>query len=110
MNDLSDELMEFLNYVEHSNDETAEGSKGTLVKNIHEKVVKVKNDVNVEVEFMTLLERDREKLEEGRIEGIKEAISKLLSKGKSESEIADLLEISIEIVNEVKKNGNKINR
>lgn len=72
MNDLSDELIGFLNYVENSNDKTAENSKGTLVKNIHKKVIKVKNDASVEVEFMTLLERDREKIEEGRKEGIEE--------------------------------------
>ena len=40
MNDLSDELIGFLNYVENSNDKTAENSKGTLVKNIHKKVIK----------------------------------------------------------------------
>ena len=69
MKDISDELIEFLRYVEQSNDKIAEESKGTLVKNVHKKVLKVKNSQNVEVEFMTLLERDREKIEEGREEG-----------------------------------------
>ncbi len=68
MKDLSDELIGFLEYVEHSYDKTAEKTKGTLVKNIHRRVIEVKNNPNVEVEFMTLLERDREKLEEGRME------------------------------------------
>ncbi len=68
MKDLSDELIEFLKYVEHSDDKTAEESMGTLVKNIHKRVIEVKNNPNVEVEFMTLLERDREKIEEGREE------------------------------------------
>lgn len=72
MKDLSDELIGFLEYVEHSDDKTAEKTKGTLVKNIHRRVIEVKNNPNVEVEFMTLLERDREKLEEGREEGKKE--------------------------------------
>lgn len=66
--DLSDELLEFLRYVENSSDEEAENAKGELVKHIHKKVVAVKNDVSTEVEFMTLLERDREKIEEGKIE------------------------------------------
>lgn len=69
MKDISDELIEFLRYVEQSNDKIAEESKGILVKNVHKKVLKVKNSQNVEVEFMTLLERDREKIEEGREEG-----------------------------------------
>lgn len=40
MNDLSEELIEFLKYVENSTDEVAEESKGTLVKNIHKKLEK----------------------------------------------------------------------
>ena len=72
MKDLSDELIGFLEYVEHSDDKIAEKAKGTLVKNIHRRVIEVKSNPNVEVEFMTLLERDREKLEEGRAEGREE--------------------------------------
>ncbi|MDI9216908.1 MULTISPECIES: Rpn family recombination-promoting nuclease/putative transposase [Clostridium] len=72
MKDLDDELIDFLEYVEHSDDKTAEKTTGTLVKNIHKRVIEVKNNPNVEVEFMTLLERDREKLEEGREEGYEE--------------------------------------
>ena len=72
MKDLSDELIGFFEYVEHSDDKIAEKAKGTLVKNIHRRVIEVKSNPNVEVEFMTLLERDREKLEEGREEGKKE--------------------------------------
>ena len=74
MKDLNDEIIEFLKYVEHSDSEIAAKAKGDLVKNIHKKVIEVKNNPNVEVEFMTLLERDREKIEEGRQEGIKEGI------------------------------------
>ena len=65
MNDLSNELLDFLEYIEHSDDKTASNSEGTLVKNIHKRVKEVKNDVKLEVEYMTLLERDREKIEEG---------------------------------------------
>lgn len=53
-------------------------SKGNLVKHIHERVEEVKNDASMEVGFMTLLERDREKIEEGiekgRIEIAKEML------------------------------------
>lgn len=68
MKDLSDELNGFLEYLEHSDNKTAEKTKGTLVKNIHKRVIEVKSNPSVEVEFITLLERDREKLEEGRME------------------------------------------
>lgn len=70
--DLSDELIEFLKYVENSDDKTAEESTGTLVKNIHKRVKEIKNNPKVEVEFMTLLERDREKIEEGIEKGREE--------------------------------------
>ena len=63
--DLNSELLEFLSYVENSSDEVADNAEGTLVKNIHKRVNAVKRDKNTEVEFMTLLERDREKIEEG---------------------------------------------
>ncbi|MPQ45065.1 Rpn family recombination-promoting nuclease/putative transposase [Clostridium tarantellae] len=109
--DLSDELIEFLKYIEHSDDKTAEESTGELVKNIHKRVIEVKNNPNVEVEFMTLLERDREKLEEGRAEGIEEGreegieltkkVFKLLSKGESIANIAKLCHISEEKVKEI---------
>ena len=72
INDLSEELLEFLAYVEDSTDDTVKHAKGNLVKNIHKRVREVKNDISVEVEFMTLLERDREKIEEGREEGREE--------------------------------------
>lgn len=65
MKDLSEELIDFLEYIEHSDDKTANNSEGTLVKNVHRKVKEVKSDVELEVEYMTLLERDREKIEEG---------------------------------------------
>ena len=58
MKDLSEELLEFLAYVENSTDNIVKSAKGNLVKNIHMRVQDVKNDISMEVEFMTLLERD----------------------------------------------------
>ena len=68
INDLDIEILEFLNYVEDSTDSVAANAKSELVKHIHERVNAVKKDKNMEVEFMTLLERDREKIEEGKTE------------------------------------------
>ena len=80
LKDLDEELLEFLAYVEDSTDDTVNHSKGNLVKSIHKKVQEVKNDISMEVHilkkceaqprtYMTLLERDREKIEEGMEEG-----------------------------------------
>ena len=76
MNDLSEELLEFLNYVEDSTDDKVKHIKGKLVKTIHKRVQEVKNDISMEVEYMTLLERDREKIEEGIEQGIEQGEKK----------------------------------
>lgn len=69
-------MHDFLRYIENTTDRVAEESSGNLVKHIHEKVKEVKNNKIVEVEYMTLLERDREKIEEGKAE----LLIKLLTK------------------------------
>ena len=85
------------------------------MKKIHQKVVEVKNNPNMEVEFMTLLERDREKIEEGRAEGIEEGreegieqgieltkrVFKLSYAGKSIKEISKECNISEEEVERI---------
>ncbi|NRY63769.1 Rpn family recombination-promoting nuclease/putative transposase [Clostridium beijerinckii] len=78
MKDLSYELLEFLDYIEDSTEDRVKRAKGNLVKNIHKRVNEVKNDISVEVEFMTLLERDREKIEEGKIEGKMEGLKETI--------------------------------
>ncbi|MDG5853143.1 Rpn family recombination-promoting nuclease/putative transposase [Clostridium beijerinckii] len=103
MNDLSDELLEFLAYVEDSTDDKVKHAKGNLVKNIHRRVKEVKSDISVEVEFMTLLERDREKIEEGREEGIllTKKVLKLSNSGCTISQIAKECNISEEEVRRI---------
>lgn len=66
--DLNDELIDFFRYVEYLNSKVAEESNGSLVRNIHKKVIEIKNNQDVEVAFMTLLERNKEKIKEGRQE------------------------------------------
>ncbi|WP_330680470.1 hypothetical protein [Holtiella tumoricola] len=78
---MDEELLEFLAYVEHSTDAVANTAKSMLVKEIHKKVTYLKQDKSMEVQYMTLLERDKEKFEEGkeegREEGIKEGVYKV---------------------------------
>lgn len=100
MNDLSEELLEFLAYVEDSTEDTVNHSKGNLVKNIHKRVQDVKNDISVEVEFMTLLERDREKIEEGKVELlIKQLIKKFkVIPDEYKDKLKSLSEENIELI------------
>lgn len=84
LDDVDSEMHDFLRYIENTTDMAAETSSGNLVKHIHEKVKEVKNNKIVEVEYMTLLERDREKIEQGIEQGIEigkaELLIKLLTK------------------------------
>lgn len=86
IDDLEEELLEFLRYVEDSSEKTVKSTKGKLVKHIHEKVINVKKDKKVEVEFMTLLERDREKIEEGKVELLIKQLYKKFGKVPKEYE------------------------
>ena len=114
LNDVDSEMHDFLRYIEDTTDLAAEKSSGNLVKHIHKKVKEVKNNEKVEVEYMTLLERDREKIEEGIEQGIEQ--------GRAEREIdiainlLDILEddviaektgLSLEVVKELREKNNK---
>jgi hypothetical protein len=101
MKDLSEELLEFLGYVENSTDSMAKSAKGNLVKSIHKRVQEVKNDISVEVEFMTLLERDREKIE-GKIEVAKNLLDIL-----DDETIAKKTGLSVEQIKKLRNNDNK---
>ena len=116
MKDLSEELLEFLEYIETSTDYVVKHSKGKLVSNIHIRVREVKNDISVEVHilkkceaqlrtYMTLLERDREKIEEGRDEERKLTIIKQYNKGLSIEYITEINEFDVEYVKELVKNN-----
>lgn len=65
MNDVDSEMLEFLAYIENSTDAFAEQAKSPLVKEIHKKVTKVRQSKELEVEYMTLFQRDQENIEHG---------------------------------------------
>lgn len=69
MQGVDSEMQEFLSYVENTTDDFAAQAKSPLIKEIHKRVVAVKESREMEVEYMTLLQRDRENIELGREEG-----------------------------------------
>lgn len=77
LEDADKEMLEFLYYIEHTNNEVASQSTSELIKVLNEKVNTIKDDKSVEVEWMTLLERDREKFQEG-VEQTKIEVAKAL--------------------------------
>ncbi len=113
MNDLSNELLEFLAYVEDSTDDKVKHTKGNLVKNIHRRVKEVKSDILMEVHivkkceaqsraYMTLLERDREKIEEGREEKALEIAKEMLKDNEPIEKIIKYSKLSKEEILKIK--------
>lgn len=100
IDDVDADMKEFLAYVENTTDAFAEQSSNPLIKEIHKRVTEVKQSKEMEVEYMTLLQRDRENLEQGREEGtlLATKILKLHTRGVSSNEIAASLDLSLDYV------------
>ena len=112
LKDVDKDMVEFLKYIEESTDEVANSSSSKLVKEINEKVRYLKQDKSMEVEYMTLFQRDREKIQEGIEKGIEQGIEqgiekgiveanrqmakKMLSKGMTIEEVIAITELSKE--------------
>jgi predicted transposase/invertase (TIGR01784 family) len=102
--DVSDELIEFLHYLEDTSDQRADETKSERIKRIHERVRKVKLSEKVGVKYMQAWEEKYYEREEGREEGLEAGraqgrtlnrinlIQKKIRKGKSLEETADELE------------------
>ncbi len=56
-------------------------AKNPLIKDIQKKVAEVNQSKEMEVEYMTLLQRDRENIELGREEGLAEGLKQGLDRG-----------------------------
>ena len=65
LDDVDDEMKEFLAYIENTTDTFARQAKSPLVKKIHQRVTAVKQNKEMEAEYMTLMQRDRENIEQG---------------------------------------------
>ena len=55
--DVDDEMKDFLAYIENSTDTCVQQTSSPLVKAIHKKVTEIKLDKNMELQYMTLLQR-----------------------------------------------------
>lgn len=77
LDDIDHEMKEFLTYVENTTDLFANQASSPLVKEIHKKVTEVKESKEMEVEYMTLLQRDRENIEQGREQGREEGAKEM---------------------------------
>ena len=55
--DVDDEIKDFLAYIENSTDACAQQTSSQLVKAIHKRVTEIKLDKDMELQYMTLLQR-----------------------------------------------------
>ncbi|MEE1073187.1 MAG: Rpn family recombination-promoting nuclease/putative transposase [Cellulosilyticum sp.] len=105
VNDVDEEMLEFLAYIEHTTEQIAKMAESDLVRVLHKKVTAIKTDQRMEVEYMTLLERDREKIEIGREEGAKKEREKnvrnLMNAGVEIEKIAQAIGISKEEIERI---------
>lgn len=79
--DVDYEMKEFLAYIEDSTDEFVSMAKSPLIKELHMKVTEVKQSKELEAEYMTLLQRDRENIEKGIEQGIEQGLEQGLEQG-----------------------------
>ena len=107
--EVSEEFIEFLKYVEHSTNETANQAKSERVRRVHERVCKVKVNEEIGVKYMQAWEEKYYEREEGREEGrekgrIKTLVSQVcrkLAKGMEEAAIADMLEEEEDVIQDI---------
>lgn len=108
--EVSQELVDFLAYIENSTDDVAAESESERLKRIHKRVCKVKASEEVGVKYMQAWEEKYYECQEAREEGIEEGerrmlkklVEKKLAKGKTIEEIADMLEQSVETIEKLK--------
>ena len=79
--DVSPDLHAFLRYVKSSTDETAEQLDNGLVHKIHDKVKQIKQNQQLEVEYLKFEELMKESRQEGIAEGIEKGFEKGIEKG-----------------------------
>ena len=101
--EVSEELVNFLHYVEHTTDAAAESSGSERIQRIHSRVRKVKASEEVGVKYMQAWEEKYYEREEGREEGILLAkkIFRLAADGVKAEKIAEECGVTEEQVLEI---------
>lgn len=76
--EVSEELVQFLYYLEHTNDETAANMDSERIKRIHQRVRKVKTSEEAGVRYMQAWEERYYEREEARNEGLEQGIKAIV--------------------------------
>lgn len=109
MDDVALEMKEFLTYLENTTETFAAEATNPLIRELQKKVTEVKQSEEMEVEYMTLLQRDRENIELGREEGAAwtTEILRLHVKGVPEESIASRLNLELSYIEQIIHNFEK---
>ena len=99
---VSQELMHFLQYVEKSTETTVQEGNDTSIKLLHQKVKALKQRRELEVNYMRFEELLQDKWRDGMKQGMAEGIAKGKADGKGES-ILELLQDLGEVPEDLKK-------
>ena len=91
-------LVDFLHYVEKSNDENVSEDCDERIKHLHDIVKAIKASEQMGVNYMKMEERDRQIREEGQKNLLLLQIQKKLEKGKTAEEIAEALEQEVAVI------------
>lgn len=105
--EVSRELVDFLHYIERTDEQSAMESGSENIRKIHECVKRIKSNEEIGVKYMQtweekVIERQRGE-EEGKEEATKNIVTNMLKKGMSDAEIIELVECSQTLLDELKK-------
>ncbi len=103
--EVSEELVEFLHYIENTTDEVANQSESERIKRIHNRVCEVRLNEEIGVKYMQAWEEKYYEREEGKEEGeirklIKQVCKKIV-KNCSVSEISEMLEEDVQKIQKI---------
>ena len=96
------DIEKFFRYIVSSTTETADSLDSELVTKIHERVLKVKNNRELEVEFVKLRERDEANYKAGFEEGIRKIVKNMLVKDiATDKEICEITGCTQEFIDSI---------
>ncbi len=101
--DGDEDIGKFFRYVVSSTAAMAESLDNDFVNRIHERVIEVKNNKDLEVEFVKLQERDRRNFSEGALHMQRKIVKSMLDDKLSDEDICKYANCTQEFIDEVRK-------
>lgn len=97
---VSQELIDFLHFMEHSDAETARKSKSSKIQKLHEKIDSIKKSEEVGIRYMNSWEEKVMERQEGKEEGRKESQLEIARKMKSDGLPIEMISKYVDLTEE----------